>query len=100
MDRPKAGIEGFGPLSGWGLANTGPKYGQEIGLTHEFQAPAARGGKALERFPSIPTTEQIFGLRAKSDSLNALSDLESVRRSHCARDSFEFEMPKQLTTLG
>ena len=36
MGRPKAGIEGFRSLGGWGLAKTGAKHGQKIEPTHEF----------------------------------------------------------------
>lgn len=100
MGRPKAGIEGFGPLGGLGLPKTGPKHGQKIVQTHEFQAPPPEGVERCGRFPSIPTIEQILGPRAEADSLNAWSDLESVRRSHCARDSFEYEKLKQLIALG
>ena len=93
IGEPKAGIEGFEPLGGSGLPKTGPKHGQKIVQTHEFQAPPPEGVERWGRFPSIPTIGQILGIRAKTGSLNAWSDLESVRRSHCRRDSFEFEMP-------
>ena len=40
MGRPKAGIEGFRPLGGWGLAKkTGVKHGQRATPANEFQAP-------------------------------------------------------------
>ena len=93
MGRPKAGIEGFRSLSGWGLAKTGAKHGQKIEAPYEFEAPPPEGVERWGRFPSIPTIGQILGLRAKTGSLNAWSDLESVRRSHCEINSFEFEMP-------
>ena len=82
------------------MAKTGAKHGQKIAPTHEFQAPLPEGVEHWGRFPFIPTIEQILGHRTKTDSLNALSDLESVRRSHCVRDSFEYEKLKQLIALG
>ncbi len=82
------------------MAKTSPKHGQMIEPTHESGALLPEEEEPWGRFPSIPTTEQIFGLRAETDSLNALSDLESVRKSHCARDSLEYGKLKQLTALG
>ena len=61
MGRPKAGIEGFRSLGGWGLAKTGAKHGQKIEPTHEFQAPLPEGVGHWGGFPFIPTIEQILG---------------------------------------
>ena len=93
MGRPKAGIEGFRSLGGWGLAKTGAKHGQKIEPTHESGALLPDEEERWRRFSSISPLGLILDLRAKSGSLNAWSDLKSVRRSHCERDSFEYEMP-------
>ena len=71
MGRPKAGIEGFEPLGGSGLPKTGPKHGQKIVQTHEFQAPPPEGVERWRRFSSISALGLILDLRAKPDSLNA-----------------------------
>ena len=100
MDGPKAGIEGFGRPSGWGFAKTGAKESQRTPPAHQFQAPPPEGVERWGRFSSILAIEQILGPRAETDSLNAWSDSKSARRTHYAKDSFEYEKLKQLIALG
>jgi hypothetical protein len=96
----KPALRVLGPLVAWGCRKTGAKHSQRTAPAHQFQAPPPEWVELWGRFSSILAIEQILGPRAETDSLNAWSDSKSARRTHYAKDSFEYEKLKQLIALG